>query len=82
MGDLVISPAALAAISGLLSALVAVVAKLYHSMITQYELRLAEHKAELLKQDELLRDNTAAIRALSVVIESWTPDAQKRRAGR
>ena len=42
MGDIIISPAALVAITALLSSLGGVVALLYRSMIAQYEERLKE----------------------------------------
>ena len=47
MGDIVISPAALAAITLLLGSLSTVVGILYRSMIAQYEARLKERQERI-----------------------------------
>ncbi len=82
MGDIVISPAALVAITTLLTSLGGVVGFLYRAMIAQYEARLAEHKATITAQDQRLKEQVTALNDLTTVVRSWTPESQTRRAVR
>jgi archaellum component FlaF (FlaF/FlaG flagellin family) len=66
MGDIVISPAALTAITALLVSLSTVVGILYRSMIAQYEARLKE------RQDRIAHLETRLDRATRIAEYSTT----------
>ncbi len=82
MGDIVISPAALVAITGLLSCLAGVVGFLYRAMIAQYEARLKEHKDALTAQDGRLKELAVSLNDLTTVVRSWMPEKQQQQVRR
>ncbi len=53
--------------------------RLVFMIFGQYEARLRERDARIEKQDKQLEELTRAVNRQSDVIESWMPEAQRRR---
>lgn len=78
MGDIVISPAALVAITALLSCLAGVVGVLYRSMIAQYEARLKERQDRIVHLENRLDRATRIAEYGTAAADRATKVAERR----
>jgi archaellum component FlaF (FlaF/FlaG flagellin family) len=78
MGDIVISPAALTAITALLVSLSTVVGILYRSMIAQYEARLKERQERITHLESRLDRATRIAEYSTTAADRATRVAERR----
>ena len=78
MGDIIISPAALVAITTLLTSLGGVVGLLYRSMIRQYEERLEERAVRISRLETQLERATRVAETGTAAADRATRVAERR----